>query len=282
MTAALELPAHMSYSQLGAYLRCGEQYRLERLVRAPQAPAWALVGGSAVHTATEEWDRALLEGNVLDDHAGLWAKHFVMQVEDTAARSDVPKDQWRASGRKSKDWPDKETEAWWNHHGPEFVANWAAWRLNSPWEVWVAPDGTPAIEINFTVVVGGVAVKGAIDRIMATPDGAILPVDLKSGGEPDDTLQLGTYAKAMRDHFGVEPVYGTYWMARTGGTTNLHPLAKFTDAYLDLMYGGARKGMEAGIFLPKVTRMCSGCSVRDSCFAYGGENSAEFSPLPAA
>lgn len=277
-----ELPGHLSYSQMSTYLRCGEQYRLERLLRAPQAPAWALVGGSAVHTATEEWDRALLEGTVIDDHVALWAKHFTAQIEDTEAKSDVPKEEWRASGRRSKDWPDKETEAFWNHKGPEFVANWAAWRLNSPWEIWTAPDGRPAIEIDFTITVAGVLVKGAIDRIMETPDGEILPVDIKSGGEPDDTLQLGTYAKAMRDHMGVNPSYGTYWMARTGSTTNTHPMGKFTDAYLAYMYGGARKGMEAGIFLPKVTRMCGSCPVRAACFAFNGANAGDYTPLTAA
>lgn len=274
-----ELPAHSSFSQVSTYTRCGEQFRLERLLRAPQAPAWALVGGSAIHSATEEWDNELMVGNVIDDHSALWAKHFDIQIEETAAKSDVPKSEWRASGRKSAAWPDKETEEFWNHKGPEFVANWAAWRMNSPWEIWTAPDGTPGIEIGFTINVGGVMVKGAIDRIMQTPDGEVLPVDLKSGQEPDDTLQLGTYGKAMRDHMGVDPTYGTYWMARTGSTTALHPMGKFTDEYLAYLYGGARKGMEAGIFLPKVTRMCSGCSVRQSCVFFGGENSAEFSPI---
>lgn len=277
----IELPGHLSFSQVATYLKCGEQYRLERLMQAPQLPSWALCGGSAVHTATEEWDHSLLGGEVRDDYTDLWVKHFTMQVEDTEQRRDVPRSEFRASGRASKDWPDKENEAWWNHRGPEFLANWASWRLNSPWDLWFTPEGVPAIEIAFTINVAGIAVKGAIDRVFVTGDGVVVPVDLKTGREPDDTLQLGTYAKAMRDLLKTDAPVATYWMARSGGTTDLHPMGKFTDAYLDLMYGQARKGMEAGIFLPHVTSMCKGCSVRDSCFAVNGKDSADYSPLRA-
>ena len=122
------------------------------------------------------------------------------------------------------------------------------------------------------------------DRLVRifTTDGSdtnIVPVDLKSGSEPDDTLQLGTYSKFVRSQWGISPQYATYWMARTGATTAMHPMGRFTDAHLDYLYGNARRGMEAGIFLPKVSRMCAGCSVRDSCVFVGGENAAEFSPL---
>jgi hypothetical protein len=282
------LPAWTSYSQINTYTRCGEQYRLEKLLHAPAAPAWALLGGSATHTGTEEWDHAYLQGEILEDYAALWEKHFAVQIAETEAKSDVPKGEWRASGRKSAKWPDKETEEWWNENGPVFLASWASWRLNGPWEIWTTAEGVPGIEIGVNVDVGECLgcggehpVKGSIDRLMynpADPDSVVV-VDIKSGAEPDDHLQLGTYAKGVRDLMGVDPTYGTYWLARTGSTTLLHPMAKYSDEYLAYEYGNARKGMEAGIFLPKVTRMCNGCSQRQNCFAYGGENSAEYSPL---
>src|SRR5438874_2553091 len=51
-------PEHMSHSQATSFLSCGEQYRLEKVVRVPQVPGWALVGGSALHLATEYYDFA--------------------------------------------------------------------------------------------------------------------------------------------------------------------------------------------------------------------------------
>jgi hypothetical protein len=53
--------SHLSYSQLETFLSCGEKYRLSRIVGVPEEPAWYLIGGSAVHEATEAYDRALFE-----------------------------------------------------------------------------------------------------------------------------------------------------------------------------------------------------------------------------
>ena len=50
-------PAHMSPSSINSLLTCGEQFRLEKVVRVPQRPMWAGVGGSTVHTCTELLDR---------------------------------------------------------------------------------------------------------------------------------------------------------------------------------------------------------------------------------
>jgi len=54
-----ELPAHISYSALTTYLDCGWKYYLTRIVKVAERPAWYFVGGSAVHTATEVYDREL-------------------------------------------------------------------------------------------------------------------------------------------------------------------------------------------------------------------------------
>ena len=51
------LPKHMSPSQVNSLLTCGEQYRLERVVRVPQRPMFAGIGGSVVHKITEDLDR---------------------------------------------------------------------------------------------------------------------------------------------------------------------------------------------------------------------------------
>lgn len=51
--------ARLSYSQMETLLSCGEKYRLTKIVQVPEQPAWYLIGGSAVHTATEVYDLAL-------------------------------------------------------------------------------------------------------------------------------------------------------------------------------------------------------------------------------
>jgi hypothetical protein len=54
-----ELPPHVSYSSLTTYLDCGWKYYLTRVEKVSEIPAWYLVGGSAVHVATELYDRDL-------------------------------------------------------------------------------------------------------------------------------------------------------------------------------------------------------------------------------
>lgn len=56
-----ELPPHVSYSALTTYLDCGWKYYLSRIEKVPERPTWYLVGGSAVHEATEVYDKELFE-----------------------------------------------------------------------------------------------------------------------------------------------------------------------------------------------------------------------------
>lgn len=55
--------ARLSYSQMETLLSCGEKYRLTKIVQVPEQPAWYLIGGSAVHQATEAYDLALHKEN---------------------------------------------------------------------------------------------------------------------------------------------------------------------------------------------------------------------------
>lgn len=52
-----DAPVSRSYSQFTTWLSCGKQFQLARVVKVPETPAWYLVGGSAVHSATEVFDR---------------------------------------------------------------------------------------------------------------------------------------------------------------------------------------------------------------------------------
>jgi hypothetical protein len=56
-----ELPAHVSYSALTTYLDCGWKYYLTRVEKLIEQPTWYLAGGSAVHAATEMYDKELFE-----------------------------------------------------------------------------------------------------------------------------------------------------------------------------------------------------------------------------
>lgn len=55
-----EIPEHVSYSSLTTWLNCGWQYYMSRVQKIGEQPAWWFYGGSAVHAATEKYDRETL------------------------------------------------------------------------------------------------------------------------------------------------------------------------------------------------------------------------------
>lgn len=60
MSEPVDLP-YISYSGATTWLSCGEKYRLTRIERVPEDPAWWLAGGTAVHAAADAIDHALLK-----------------------------------------------------------------------------------------------------------------------------------------------------------------------------------------------------------------------------
>lgn len=172
---------------------------------------------------------------------------------------------WRhAKGRAVKTNPDGENETWWLANGRKMVQAWVDFRLGDHgWKVWTI-NGQPAIEIVLNPIFGDVPVKMAIDRVMITPDGELVIVDLKTGNNTPDMLQLAFYAAGLEKMFGIRPKYGTYWMARKGTTGSLIDLDHITtDMVEDLVvqFDTARK---AGVFLPNLGA-CSYCSYTDQC-----------------
>jgi len=278
----LQIPEHLSYSQVSTILRCGEQYRLERGLGIKSRPMWAGVGGKAVHIVSEVFDRALIEtGDVMSDDEvrEAFVTAFNQQINEDGERSGVDPSLWYCSGRASKAYPNKEDMAWWDEHGPSFCLAWKSWRLTAPWDVWIDSTGRPAIEYEFDIVLGGQRVKGFIDRIMVH-NNQLIVLDLKTNSrEPDNTLQLGTYREAVRQQEQVTADIGTYWMARTGATTMPKVLTEWTRWRLDFTYAEADHRRKNNRLMAAPSPMCTACGVRDFCYAVGGSKATEV-PAP--
>lgn len=291
MSAFSGPPPHMSYSQLSSMLKCGEQYRLEKVCHVPSRPSWAGVGGSAVHTATEVHDYATFGLRHPDPRVTLdpmdWEAHFETAIAEEEERSGFPRSEFRASGRASKANPNKEDFGWWMENGPQMVQRWVTWRQIAPWEIWMVDDNTPAIELEVNANYGSAEsptlVQARIDRVMVhTGDGTLAVVDIKSGSRtPEGTLQLGQYAESIRRcDVGPRPQYGFYWMARTGISTEPVDIDRWTAEFFDYAYKGAAERKKRGdMYLPVVSNLCASCGVRDFCRYVGGERAGE---VPAA
>lgn len=269
-----ELPGHLSFSQLNSMLSCGNRFRLERLMNLPSRPGWATVGGSAVHEATEIIDKN--PGAEVDLRA-VFNDCFDRAIQHDLERyKDSPwtKEDWRASGRASKDWPNKEDEKWWRHHGPLFVGTWVRFRETSPLTIYAYED-EPAIELEIEMQLANKPLKVVIDRIMVGPYGPVI-VDIKSGAStPNTPRQLAVYAEALDQAIGVRPRWGQFFDARKGVTSVAYDLSSWTKEVLDFEFSGVRKMQEDGIFIANPSNMCAPCGVKDFCYAVGGSRAHE-------
>lgn len=189
----------------------------------------------------------------------LFEKHFYKQLEGKDIAS------MRAGGRATKAYPNKEDQGWWLEHGPDMLQRWVDWRSNCDWTIWVTPDGIPAIELMLMVDMDGVPVKMSIDRVMVTPTGELVVLDLKTGSRtPQSDLQLAFYAAGIDLTYGIRPSLGTYWMARTGITSSPIDLTSMpTNKILNMvkMFDTTRR---QGLFIPNF-KHCTLCTFTQIC-----------------
>jgi hypothetical protein len=251
--------------------KCGEQYRLTRLLKIPEAPGWYNVGGTAVHETTEHFDLLGELNPSADAVREKFTEIFAQETQSQVDRYDghFTPAEFKRSGRPSKRWPNKEDDAWWLENGPLFVHNWLNYRRTSPHTIALIED-QPAIELHATVELGGFPVELYIDRVMETPFGLVI-IDLKSGANmPKDDMQLAVYAEGLLQQFGTRPRWGQFFDCRKAVTSAAYDLDLWPKARLDYEFASIRKIQEDGIFLPNPSNLCSSCGVKDYCLSQKG------------
>lgn len=270
----------LSYSQLSSLTTCGEQFRLERVVGVTQRPAWALIGGSTVHEVTELHD---LAGHGVAVPSDTFREVFERRTVEAEEESGIDRSEFRASGRASARWPNKEDANWWLTEGPAMVQRWVNWTAATPWKLWITPDGKPAVEIEFDMLLNDddIDVKGFIDRVYEY-NGYLIVLDIKTGSRPQPTpRQLGTYKVGLEQVYGdaLPPVaYGAFWDGRRGVTSTPAALNEYDERRLSYQYGVVAKMRRENLYLPSPGPMCSGCSVNEFCFEYTQGASAAVRP----
>lgn len=279
----LLLPEHISYSSRDTLERCARSYFLKYLAKAPQRPALWLAGGSAVHEATEQYDRDTVtaspatvtwEGDYLRE---VWRRHFNAQLD--RLRQKEP-DEW--SWRRSQSEPIEI----WNQMGPEFVRAYISWRQRSPYGIWTTPDGLPAIELDVSGRLPGcpVEIKAYLDRVFRDPifDQLII-VDLKTSKRPPKNAdQFGTYAALLEAKYGVRAKLGVPFMNRRASLGRPYELGEYTAAFVGGIFGKAWAQIESGQFpVDETGQACFLCDVSAACAFKGGPLAAIYDPADA-
>ncbi|HEY9443702.1 MAG TPA: PD-(D/E)XK nuclease family protein, partial [Gemmatimonadales bacterium] len=239
------LPTHISHSARETLERCAKSYFLKYLTQAPRRPALWLAGGSAVHEATEHYDRMSMVGNADAFQAGIvWERLFDAQL-DKLREAEPNENIWRKSASEG------DIDAW-RRAGLGFVQAYIDWRERSPWEIWTTPDGEPAIELEVSGYLPGcpVEIKAFLDRVFWDP---LLEVpwilDLKTSKKPPKTAaQFQTYAALVEVKYGVKISHGVPFMNRRAALGNPFDLSGVTPKSVGAVYGAAWAQVQRGDF----------------------------------
>jgi putative RecB family exonuclease len=212
----------------------------------------------------------------------LWLDCFNECIGSEEQRHGTSAIDWRAGGRKSKEWPDKENGDWWAKKGPEMLEQFTKTWKASGWQVWETPEGIPAIELELNINYGDVRIKAFVDLIAVTPDGELVIVDWKTGANmPSNSMQLGLYATSVEKQFGLRPAAGFYYNARAGVFEQAPHFDNWTYPLFTELFRQFELSVQNEVFLPNLGMMCKSCSVSDYCHANGGEFAPMMDPLYA-
>lgn len=278
-TVDVAIPRGLSWSSVSSYTECGYRWLLDRRLASSSIEWLNTLGGSTLHEVTELVDRQRLGEDV---EVPTFEQHLVKLIAESPAGARI-----RVSGQKRTKLqftggPNKQDLEWWLTYGPQMVDQWAEFQAETGWVIARLPDGAWGIELDFEIEIEGIPVRGSIDRVMLTPEGDIVIVDIK-GGRTSAVMQLGTYALALSEVYGLDADWATFWQPKL--EDEKHPIGKYWRehmpsypfAQLRAMYVGTDDSIRRGVFLPNVGSGCSGCTVKQACWANGG---AEAGSIP--
>lgn len=262
-----------SVSQAQQYLEdlggCGYRYFLSRVVRAWDRPAAWLPQGLAVHEAAEWWEKTNRKGS-LAEIEDVYRRAYNTHTQRLLAETPNP-DFWFASGRYegAEDIIRRATI------GLEQTRAYYDYYVNQkPGElIWITPNGSPAIELEFNVKFGSVWVKGFIDQIIEQVfdesydlESPKIMRDIKTGVKAGNIFQLSVYRHAILEEFGVDILSGDFWMARNGKPTKPLDLTAMTKEQVTDYFERLDAGVKAERFDPSPSaEKCSRCGVATAC-----------------
>jgi putative RecB family exonuclease len=259
-------PEWLSHSALNQYLICSEQYRLARVEKKPEPPAWFLLGGSAVHLATQRMDERDQYPYSEDQIMHLWSEAFNEVIAEAYAA--WPEDrQWRQVGKPTQAWPNGQRYEYWNLRGIDAVKAWHDWRIAS--RPLMGDPTHVEEEVEFTLT-SGLIVKGYVDRIYKDPDReCYFPLDIKTGTKrPNSPLQLAFYRHGIKEALGLEVAdFGCWWMAKDAQAFDV-PIGHITLADLDKITTAYFKGVENEVFIPNLGDACWMCPFTEYCHVH--------------
>ena len=268
---ALPLPRSLSPSKVATFRDCALAFRFSAIDRLSEPASPATAKGTLVHRALERlfWHHDPGTRSAAAAHAELVAAWKELRHSDEFAGLEL-------SGAA----------------GDAFVAEAAA--LVDGYLRLEDPDTVTAVGVELTLEaeVGGLLLRGIIDRLDVTPDGEFVVVDYKTGRVPSAQqeqqrlagvqfyallceLVLGRRPSKVRLLYLREPVC----IEADPSDQALRGLQQRTTA----IWSAIERACATEDFRPKPSALCGWCSFKPLCPAHGGDPAlvADW-PLPVA
>ncbi|MGK2949223.1 MAG: RecB family exonuclease [Acidimicrobiales bacterium] len=255
---ALPLPSSLSPSKVSSFTDCALAFRFSAIDRLPEPPSIAATRGTLVHAALE--------------------RLFTLEpAERTHERALACLDDALAELRTHPDLEglglDAEAEAAFHEEARVLVGKY--FRLEDP--TAITPIG---IELKLEIELGGVRLRGIIDRLELDADGQLVVTDYKTGRAPGERQEqqrlagVAFYSLLCERLFGRRPARVQLLYLADPVAIISTPNDRSTrgvERKLAAVWTAVERACERDDFRPNPSRLCDWCSFKAYCPSFGGD-----------
>jgi putative RecB family exonuclease len=254
----LELPVSLSPSKVSTFTDCALAFRFSTIDRLPEPPSPSATKGTLVHAALE----------------GLFCLEPAARTREAARAALVrASDDIRARPDFADLALDQEAEAAFLADADAIVQRY--FQLEDPTSIH--PIG---IELKLEVELGGVRLRGIIDRLELDADGELVVTDYKTGKAPSESFEqsrlsgVAFYSLLCERLFGKRPAAVQLLYLSEPLAIIARPSDRSTrgvEKKLAAVWAAVELACEHDDFRPRPSRLCDYCAFQAYCPAFGGD-----------
>lgn len=251
-------PRSLSPSKVTSFRDCALAFRFSAIEHLPEEPTTWTVKGTLVHRALE----------------GLFWRHGPGRRTPAAAALEL-----------DRAWAELQSD-------PEFAAlalspgdadsfrDDAATLVQNEFALEDPDEITPVgIELLLEADVGGMRLRGIIDRLDRTPDGELVVIDYKTGRAPSPAFEqakligVHIYALLCQEVLGRRPAQVKLLHLREPTVITAEPSEQAVRGHRQkalAVWSAIERACRDEDFRPRTSRLCDYCRFRAFCPAYGG------------
>jgi putative RecB family exonuclease len=255
---SLPLPTSLSPSKVSSFTDCALAFRFSAIDHLPEPPSVAATRGTLVHAALE--------------------RLFTLEpAARTRAAADVCLAEALDALREEPDYSllelDAEAEATFCSEATALLDRY--FRLEDP--TTIVPIG---IELKLEVEVGGVHLRGIIDRLELDADGELVVTDYKTGRAPGERQEqqrlagVAFYSLLCERLFGRRPARVQLLYLADPVAIISTPTDRSTrgvERKLAAVWTAVERACEREDFRPNPSRLCDYCGFKAYCPSFGGD-----------